>query len=633
MPKLSRILLIVFLALLLARPSFPAVSHSAAQSTTCPSNDILHWTLVVPPDSINPNTLTNQALLIFMEYYGVQGDEMPNGTIDTLTSVTDRITHNANYTLWMFHLKPLVWSNGANLTVDDVLASFSPGFYFNKTYDVLAMGPEVNKTYAVNSSTAAFVLNAPDAMWANKMSVPSVGFTIFPKSIVDQYGPAYPNLGTNVVLGPFYIANYTAGSFTMTMLRNPYYKPQPTVCKIEINFVESVSQTTESLLAGTSDWAQIEPSNAASILKDPNLHVFAEPAMETTTLEYNNTIYPYNMTAFRQALVFGINQSQLIQQAFSGYGYTAYDSMGLVPSASHSVWYTPNIKHYSYNVTEAMSLLNSIGMTKESDGMLHYPNGTVVTMTLWAPTDTTVDTIGSNVLVSNLAKLGITVTVQSVSIASIIGDLASNVDNIARTGVILLTSTADDFGFILDNVLPGPAIYWIAPVSGYTWEWPQFVQNEYLSNISAIDLTDNQTALQQYTYNVEALNAQYLPTIILAYPDELYAYSTQRFTGWVTPPNNFVYGSTTLNPNSLLTLTSVSSGSSTSVSSVSSNSTSSAPVTNASSSSSSTAQTTTSSSGGSSNLTLIAVAVVVVVVIVAALAAMMTRRKKPPAPS
>jgi peptide/nickel transport system substrate-binding protein len=556
-----------------------------------------------------------------MEYYGVQGDEMPNGTIDTLTSVTDVITHNANYTVWMFHLKPLIWSNGANLTADDVLTSFSPKFYYNTTYDVLGIGPEVKNEYAANSSTAVFVLNAPDAMWANKMSVPSVGFTIFPKSTVDQYGPAYPNLGTNIDLGPFYISNYTAGSFTMTMLRNPYYKPQPTICKIEINFVESLSQTTESLLAGTSDWAQIEPSNAQSILKDANLHLFAEPAMETTTLEYNNTVYPYNMTQFRQALVFGINQSQLIQQAFSGYGYTAYDSMGFVPSASHSIWYTPNIMKYSYNTTEALSLLNSIGIKTGSDGLLHYPNGTAVSITLWAPTDTTVDTIGSNVLQANLQKLGITVTVQSVSIASIIGDLASNVNDIARTGMILLTSTADDFGFVLDNVLPGPAIYLIAPVSGYTWEWPQFVQTEYQSNISAIDLTDNVSQLQQYSYNIEALNAQYLPSIILAYPDELYAYSTQRFTGWVTPPNNFVYGSTTLNPTSLLTLVPVGSGNSTSL--VQTNSV--PQGTSVPQSNSTTAVQTTTSSG--SNLTTIAVIGVVVVIIIAGLGFTLMRRK------
>ena len=196
------------------------------------------------------------------------------------------------------------------------MASFSPKFYFNATYDVLGMGPEVKNETALNSSATVFNLNAPDAMWANKMSVPSVGFTIFPKSIVDQFGSAYSNLGTTIDMGPFYVSNYTAGSFTMTLLRNPYYIPQPTVCKINVNFVESLSQTTESLLAGTTDWAQIEPSNAQSIINNPNLHLFAEPAMETTTLEYNDTVYPFNMTAFRQAMVFGINQSELVQQSF-----------------------------------------------------------------------------------------------------------------------------------------------------------------------------------------------------------------------------------------------------------------------------------------------------------------------------
>ena len=577
----------------------------------------------MPPTSINPNTLTtvSTALLIFMEYYGVQGDEMPNGTIDQATSATDWITHNANYTQWTFNVKPgLTWSDGRNVTSADLLESFSSKFYFNTTYDVLSIGPEVKSEYPLNSSAAVFVLNQPDAMWANKMSVPSVGFGLFPKQVVDQYGPAYSNLATTIEDGPFYVSNYTAGSFTMTMLRNPYYKPQPTVCEININFVESLSQTTESLLAGTSDWAQIEPSNAQSILNNPNLHLFAEPAMETTTLEYNNTVYPFNTTAFRQALVFGINQSQLVQQAFNGYGYTAYDSMGFVPSASHSTWYNPNIMKYNYSVSTAMKLLNGIGLTVGSDGLLRYANGTSVSFTLWAPTDTVVDTIGVNVLKANLAKLGITVNVNTVSTSSIIGDLASNVGNIARTGIILYTSTADDFGFVLDNVLPGPAIYLIAPISGYSWEWPPSVQIEYQNNLSAIDSTDNISALQKYSANIEALNAQYLPSIILAYPDELYAYSTQHFTGWITPPNNFVYGSTTLNPNSLVRLVPV--GSATSASS------SVAPTSSVTSTSAPPGVSTSSSSSGSgltdySALGLSAVALV----IVGAASALLFRRK------
>jgi peptide/nickel transport system substrate-binding protein len=286
--------------------------------------------------------------------------------------------------------------------------------------------------------------------------------------------------------------------------------------------------------------------------------------METTTLEYNDTVYPFNMTAFRQALVYGINQSELIQTAFDGYGYTAYDSMGVSPSYWHNAWYNPNIKKYSYDPSQALSLLNSIGMKRGSDGLLRYPNGTAVSINLWAPTDTTVDTIGAQVLKGDLAKIGITVNIQSASTSDIIGNLASNIQNIARTGVILFTYQADDFGFSLDEVLPGPAIYWIAPISGHTWEWPAYVQNWYQGNISAIDSTNDQTSLQKAVWNIEAMNAQYLPSIILAYPDELFAYSTARFTGWIQPPEMFVYGSTTLNPYSLTSLVPVNSTSSTS---------------------------------------------------------------------
>ncbi len=498
-----------------------------------------------------------------MSYYGVQGVEMPNGTVNQLTSATDWITHNANYSTWMFNIKPgLKWSNGMNVTANDLLTSFSPAFYFNSTYDVLGMGPEVKTEYALNSSTAVFVLNQSDARWADKMSVPAVGFGIFPAQIAKQYGPAYPNLGTDIVTGPFYVSNYTAGQFTMTMLRNPYYKPLPKVCEIDVNFVESLSQTAQTLLSGSSDWAMIEPSNANAILKTPNLHILAEPSMETTTLEYNNTVYPFNMTQFRQALVYGINQSELVQTAFDGYGYTAYDSMAVVPSHWNNTWYNPNIKKYNYNTSEAISLLKSIGFTQDSSGTLHYPNGTAVSINLWAPTDTTVDTIGAQVLKGDLAKIGIAVNIQSASTTDIIGDLASNVNNIARTGVILFTYQADDFGFFLDDVLTAPAVYWIAPISGYTWEWPPSAQSQYQSNITALDQTDNISQMQKYVWNIEAINAQYLPSIVLAYPDELFAYSTARFTGWIQPPEMFVYGSTTLNPYSLTSLVPLSSSSS-----------------------------------------------------------------------
>ena len=88
----------------------------------------------------------------------------------------------------------------------------------------------------------------------------------------------------------------------MVMLRNPYYKPQPSISDIDINFVDSVSLTTTYLLGDTADLAPIEPTNAPSIAKQSNLQILDNKAYDITTLEYNDTVYPYNMTSFRQAM-------------------------------------------------------------------------------------------------------------------------------------------------------------------------------------------------------------------------------------------------------------------------------------------------------------------------------------------
>jgi peptide/nickel transport system substrate-binding protein len=598
----------------------------------CSPQDTLTWTLVVPPSSINPNTLVTPsgtdtpALLIFGQYYSPQGVPEQNGTFDYNTSVTDVITHNANYTQWMFHLKPgLRWSNGQNVTAQDLLASYSTKMWYNSSYDILGLGPEINNSYALNSSTAVYNLNMPDAQLANKFSVDTIGSVVFPASIVNQYGAAYPNLGTTTSMGPFYVSNYSAGLFQMTLLRNPYFEPQPKWCQISVNFVESLSQTANNLLSGSTDVAQVEPSNVPAILKDPNLQLLDEKGMFQTSLEYNITVYPYNMTAFRQALAFGINQSKIVQQAFSGYAATAYDSEGTVYNNSQSYWFNPNIKQYNFNQTESLALLNSINITKGSDGLLHYPNGTAISITLWAATDSAVDVIGAQAIKTDLQNLGFTVNVQTTSSANIIGDYASNVGNIARTGLILATTTLGVFGFILDDVLPGWDVYFTPTVPNIYWEYPPSVNDEYNSNLSAIYATDNRTALQQYAYNIESINAQNLPTIMLAFPDEIWAFNTQRWTGWPTQGQYFVWAGFVPNPEPLLHIQPVSSATSTTTPVTTS--TTSSSLTNTTQPSNSTS--TTTSTGGSS-LVLIA-AIVVVVVIVIAVAAVFLRRPKKPA--
>jgi ABC-type transport system substrate-binding protein len=599
-------------------------------------------TFVVPPNSLNELTTVSATSgydLGDLEYLGLYPLVLPNGSLDLQQSVTDWISHNSNYTQWMFNVKPgLKWSDGTNVTSADILATFGPKFALNSTYDIWGIHTEVANEYALNSSTAVFDLNVTDADFIDKLNIQTF-LPVYPASFVNSQGAASLDFGTDVVLGPFYVSNYSSGQFQMVLLRNPYFYttglPEPQISQVDINFVETLSQTANNLLAGATDLAPVELSNVPSILKDPNLGVIDEKGFQLTTLEYNDSMYPYNDTAFRQALAYGINQTQFVQQADDGYGTTAYNSEG-IEGPNTTLWYNPNVQKYSFNQSEALSLLSSMGITKGSSGSLQYPNGTAVTLGLWTDTDNTADTIGAQVLQRQLQQLGFAVNLQTTSAATLTGDYANSVGGI-RSSMILFTATAWTPQIPFIQAFPAWDTVWLPTTPNPYWIYPPSANNEYQGNYTAFTSTDNYTQDRMYFNNMQALDAQYLPTLVLAHPDYVFAYNKQTWANWPTSPNTYIFFEgapwnfttfATLTPVSATTTTSppaTSTSTSPSPSTTSSSFTSSPSVSSSSSSQTTSTETTTTSS---SNLTLVAVAAVVIVLVVGGIAAVLVRRRK-----
>lgn len=603
---------------------FPAAQQPA---TTCTSSNTLRWTLVTPPNALNDLISigsTAAPWIQYGEYWSPLGDGIwPNGTYMSSTSITDWVQSNSNYTVWTYHIKPgLKWSDGSNVTSADLLASYGPKYQFNATYDIIGLGKEVKQEYAVNSDTAVFVLNQPDSLFSYKSSTDGSGYFVWPASVINQYGAAYNNFGTDLSVGPFYVSNYQSGQTQMTLLRNPYYSPQPKVCQADVNFVESLSLTATGLLSGSTDMAVIEPSNAQAILQKPWLKILPETT-GITYLQYNDTVYPYNMTQFRQSLVFGINQSQIIQQAFSGYAATAYDSEGNIWSGSHSIYYNPKQMMYNFSQSTSLNLLKSIDITKGSNGVLDYPNGSSIALTLYTDSQNTADVAAAQVVKQNLQKLGFTINLIIENGNTITGDYTSNVNNIARTGMIMETSNVALWGALLYAIQPG----WVTlgqPIPNISWEWPPNANTEFEGNLTAAIATGNQTLWERYAQNVQALNAEYLPYIYLDCPQTLWAFNTQRWTGWPSD-GQYMDLNNAINPVAWDNLSPVGASNSTTSTSTSVAQSSST----VSSLTSAAVSSTASTSSSTTNYTLIAAAVVVVVIVIAAVVSLSLRRRRP----
>lgn len=528
---------------MLGMVAFSANAQSSG-APSCPANQVFKWVLPGTPTSLNPLTfVTGTAYNWELEYPGGNA-YLWNGS--TVSYLFDWATHNANYTQWNLNIWPgLKWSNGTPVNATDILTSEGPKFAFNQTYNFEGLLQHVTSEKALNSSEVQFNLNESDAYLLNQFALDGAGGTpVLPASVINQYGASYPNLGTDISQGPFYVYDYTAGSTQMVMYRNPSWGSvqngifsSPKICEIQVSFVDTLSLTTERLLGGQADLAPIDPSTAASILQsgNPKLHVLDEKAVGAASLEYNDSIAPYNSLAFRQALVYAINQTAYIDSAFSGYAQNAYNAETATPSSA-GIFFNPHLTTYSYNQSQAIQLLATDGITKGSDGFLHYTNGTIPSLTLWTDTDNTEDLNGAKVVQTDLQSLGFKVSLQTTTAANIAGDYGSNTNGI-RNSMILFSGYVLNPPNALVDGLPGCDVEFLPPVCSHSF----FSSNEpnieaqYNGNLTGVLGTANPTQEAQYLWNIQALEAKYLPAIILAYPDFLWGYSTQNWTNWPNP--------------------------------------------------------------------------------------------------
>jgi ABC-type oligopeptide transport system substrate-binding subunit len=635
---LDRNVFLTTLIMFLLLSSISLVSHPSGLKTVAQSqSSILRVTLTTPPNSLNYLTLTTGGsawYIIGLEYLQIAGGEnAPDGTPSQHHSLTDWYSSNSNFTVWEFNVAPgLRWSDGTSVTVNDILVPWSQKFFFNSSYDYFGYGPEVGKEYALNQSTAVFDLNVSDPLFAQKLGTfYPYGY---PAATINEYGPSFDYFGTTIVDGPFYVANYSAGQTTMKLLRNPYYNPPPNITEIDVNLVETESLTTTYIQSGTTDLAPIEWSDVAAVLKNPNVGIIDQKGFDITSLQYNDSIYPYNMSNFRSALVFSINQSDIVNSAFDGYGVSAYSAEGGVLPVDKS-WYISNQTMYRFDPAVATSLLAQIGISKGSDGYLQYPNKTDASLTLWTDTDNTADITAAGVVQTDLQNLGFKTNLQTSTEDNIIGNYNSNIQNI-RSALLLYTASATTTipGDSLWLILPGWSYYFGPLVASHYWEWPPSVDAQYWSNESAFYLAENITAQHQYLANVQQINSMNLPSIILAYPDNVWAFDTQRWQGW--PSHGAIdFGGGDFNVTSMLDLvpTSGSEGTSTVTSSSSASSSTESSAMNSSSTVQTTPTTvlilssTTSSQPNNSNLSNIAIGLLVVIAIVAGLAIGLRRRR------
>jgi ABC-type transport system substrate-binding protein len=297
---------------------------------------------------------------------------------------------------------------------------------------------------ALDQYTVQFTLCQPDPDFASKVAFGV--YAITSKTYLDANGgdsvkmSAAPD-GT----GPYMLKEWVRGDH-ITLVANPnYWGPAPKAKTLIFKWTDNASQRLLQLQSGTADGMDLpDPNDYQTIQNDSTLKLYQRPPLNFMYLSFNNKDQYFKNEKVRQAVAMAINKKRIVD-SFYPTGSTVTDQIappGITPG------YTPNQQWYAYDPTAAKKLLADAG----------FPNGFTTTLSYRnksRPYQPQPKQIVQEVQ-SELAKIGITVTINEVESTTFLNGVNEGKYPFAMVGWIADYPGATDF---LDYHLNNPTLF------------------------------------------------------------------------------------------------------------------------------------------------------------------------------
>lgn len=351
-----------------------------------------------------------------------EGDLTPAIASDYQVS-EDRLTYT-------FPLRDGVkFHNGDTVTAEDVVYSIQRCAAATETGIVpVEAFSNITDIQAPDASTVVITLAQPDNEFLSYMTT-----AILPAD--------YDQQDTDPVgTGPFKFVSRAAQDSVVLEKFDEYWGTPAQLDQVTFKIIENADSLLMSLQSGAIDLcAHLTSTQVAQLGEDFDV---AEGTMNLVQALYlNNAVQPFDNELVRQALCYAIDKQAIIDLAFDGYGSPIGSSM----YPAFGKYFDESLTdYYPHDTEKAKELLAQAG----------YPDGFSMTITVPSNYKPHMDT--AQVLVQQLAEVGITAEIQAVEWESWVSDAYTNrqfqstvvgVDASNMTARALLerfTSTADN---------------------------------------------------------------------------------------------------------------------------------------------------------------------------------------------
>ena len=353
-------------------------------------------------DSLDPHKAvaagTSEVLFNIFE-----GLVKPNENGDLVPTVASDYTISDDGTVYTFVLRDGIKFHSGNLvTVEDIVYSVkrSAGLLKDKdaSINVKSALSNIKDVTATDNKTVKITLKTPDTELLAYLTT-----AIIP---ANYDGQETKPIGT----GPFKFVSFSHQQ-SLVMEKNPdYWGEKPYLDKVTFKIVEKADIAMMELQGGTIDIFPYLTNDQANQIKD-KFNVKVGNMNMVQGLFLNNAKAPFNNPKVREALNYAVNRQEILDFVAGGNGTVIQSAV----FPGFTKFYNKSLStYYSQDVEKAKALLTEAGYAKGLSFTIKVPSGYQYH----------IDT--AQVIVDQLAKIGVTAKIQTVEWNSWLSDVYNN---------------------------------------------------------------------------------------------------------------------------------------------------------------------------------------------------------------
>ncbi|WP_028602551.1 ABC transporter substrate-binding protein [Ottowia thiooxydans] len=371
--------------------SIPAVALVGQPAFAQANKNSVVMGITLEPPGLDPTAGAASAIAEIVQYNILETLTKINANGSVTPLLAERWEVSPDLRTYTFYLrKGVKFSNGEPLNASTVKFSFERAGGEKSTNKDKRTFASMESVRVVDEHTLVIINKEPDPDFLFYMGQ-ATSVIVEPKSVTT-------NNATPVGTGPYVLDRWSKGS-SISLRASPTYR-NPGAIRIKratFRFISDPAAQVASVLSGDVDaFVRVTPRGAAQFKANSRLQTIVSGSRAKTVLALNNAKKPLSDVRVRRAIAAAIDRKAVISGAGDGFG---------VAIGSH---YAPGAAGYidttginPYNPEKARALLKEAGITTPLELSLVLPPPPYARQ-------------GGEVIVAQLAKIGITAKVQNV---------------------------------------------------------------------------------------------------------------------------------------------------------------------------------------------------------------------------